>query len=353
MNETVDISGLPFAHGGPVGTGQFRARVEDFQVIEDTGVVPDGRGEHVWLCVRKRDTNTEWLARRLAKFAGVPARAVSYAGLKDRRALTTQWFSVHLPGREEPDWEGVNSSQLEVLDHTRHARKLQRGCLRGNRFVINVTDLGAEPHDLEARLARIAAQGVPNYFGEQRFGRDGDNIAHAAAMLSGAEIVRDRHLRGLYLSAARSVVFNATLARRVSAGTWNAAITGDVMVLTGSRSHFVLDAPDPAVVERVRDFDVHPSGPLWAGGETAARGEAGAVEADVLLRFATWSEGLRHAGLREERRPLRVAVDELSWEFVTPRTLRLRFGLPAGAYATAVLRELVCNPEVPEARAAS
>lgn len=338
-------AGLPgepaHAHGGPVGTGRLRSRPEDFEVEEILGFKPDGEGQHVLLWVQKRDTNTDWLAGRLARFAGVKRRDVGYAGLKDRHAVTRQWFSVDLAGRDAPDWSMLDLEGVTVLRAERHGRKLRRGTLQGNRFRLVIREVAAKPSVLEERLATVQRLGVPNYFGAQRFGRNGANLQAAAAMFRGRKI-RDRHARSLYLSAARSRVFNDILHVRVQRGDWNRPLAGDVMMLAGTRSHFLAGEADAELARRVREFDIHPTGPLWGRGELPTQAEARAMEAELPRRHPVFCQGLEQAGLEQERRPLRLPVPDLGWT-IDPdaRTLTLTFTLPAGAYATTVLREIV------------
>lgn len=327
--------------GRPAVQGVARATADDFRVTEELGFAPDGDGEHVLLCLRKRDVNTEWLARRLAAFAGVRPVDVGYAGLKDRRAVASQWFSVALAGKAEPDWHALESKEVEVLSAARHRRKLKRGALRGNRFEIVLRDLRGDVAGLGARLERVAREGVPNYFGEQRFGRAGDNLRHAQAWFAGEQRVSDRHRRGLYLSAARSWLFNAVLDRRVRAANWNRALPGEVLMLDGTHSIFTAEAVDAEIVRRVDEQDVHPTGPLWGRGATPACDEAADLEEEVLQPFADWRAGLERAGLTQERRALRLRVGDLQWTWPAPDVLRLDFHLARGCYATAVLRELV------------
>ncbi len=332
---------LPHAHGGPAGSGILRATPEDFEVEEVAGFAPDGEGQHVLLWVQKRNTNTDWLAGQLARFAGVKRRDVSYAGLKDRRALARQWFSVDLAGREAPDWSALGLDDVTVLRADRHRRKLRRGALEGNRFRIVVRELDADPAALAERLEAVRLEGVPNYFGEQRFGRDGGNLQAAEAMFQGKR-VRDRHRRGLYLSAARAWLFNDVLAVRITAGNWNRPLAGEVMMLAGSRSHFLVEAADAELERRVHEFDIHPTGPLWGRGELPTRAAAREVEAELPRRHPIFCRGLEQAGLEQERRPLRLPVPDLHWTHdPDARTLTLTFSLPAGAYATTVLREIV------------
>lgn len=332
---------LPRAHGLPPVTGRLRERDEDFAVVEELGFTPDGEGEHGLLWVRKAGANSEWVARQLAAYAGVPVSAIGYAGLKDRRALTSQWFSVHLPGRPDPGWGAFAVPGVEILEVHRHRRKLQRGALRGNRFTIRVRRLAGDRDALHQRLERVRRCGLPNYFGPQRFGREDGNLRAAGGLFAG-EIRRvDRHRRGLWLSAARSQLFNEVLALRVARRDWDQALAGDRLQLRGSGSHFAAPAVDQGLRERVLAFDLDPTGPLWGAGAALVSGEVADLEASVAARFPQWVAGLAGAGLRQERRPLRLAVEGLSAEPVDADGLLLDFALPAGAYATAVLRELV------------
>jgi tRNA pseudouridine13 synthase len=181
--------------------------------------------------------------------------------------------------------------------------------------------------------------GVPNYFGEQRFGRDGANIARARAMFAG-ESIRDRHLRGIYLSAARSLLFNEVLARRIDDGSWCQAREGDAFVLNGSNSFFVPELIDEAIVQRLSGGDIHPSGPLWGEGEPPSRAAVRELECGIAARHAELAAGLAGARLQQERRPLRVLPAEVAARWRDDATLELAFALPAGSYATAVVREL-------------
>jgi tRNA pseudouridine13 synthase len=338
MSGADPLDGLPRAFGDPPARGVIRAAPEDFVVEEVTGIEPSGAGEHAWLVVRKRGANTQWVAQRLARLAGVPPVAIGYAGLKDRHALTTQCFTVHLPGRPDPDWSALADGEIEVLAVTRHHRKLQRGALQGNRFSLSLRDLAGDGGALAERLSLIGRAGVPNYFGAQRFGRDAANLAAADALLRGAR--RPRHEQGLLLSAVRSQLFNAVLGARVAVGAWDRVLAGDVMQLDGRSALFPAEEADADVVDRAARLEIHPTGPLPGrrGRALEAAAEAARVESEALAAHADWVEGLARLGVEADRRALRLPVRELSWE-VAPGVLRLAFFLPAGGYATAVLRE--------------
>ena len=263
--------------------------------------------------------------------------------MKDRHAVTEQWFSVQLPGREAPDWHAMDSETITVLAHRRHTRKLRRGALRGNAFRIRVRNITGDTARLEQQLQRIAAQGVPNYFGEQRFGREGSNLETARRLFTNPQLRLSRNKRGIALSAARSLLFNRVLSGRVVAGTWNRALPGEALQLQGSHSFFVADSIDETLNARLERQDIHPTGPLHGRGETPAQGACRDLERDLLADCSDWMQGLEAAGLKQERRALRLVVEKLLWQWETPADLLLEFTLPAGAYATSVLREVVTD----------
>ena len=337
---------LPRAYGPAPARGRIKQHSEDFSVEELLGFEPEGEGPHAWLQIRKVDTNTHWLAGALARLAGVGRRDVGFAGLKDRAAVTTQWFSVPVEGRAEPDWQAIRSDQVTLLRVTRHRKKLRRGVLQGNRFRIRVQGLEGDTQALESRVGELAAGGVPNYFGEQRFGRDGSNVASAWEMLAGAKRVRDRDRRGLYLSTARSLLFNRVLARRVDDGSWRCVLPGEALMLDGSHSVFTLTEPDVDIDGRLARMDLHPTGPMWGRGDPLATGQALALEEAALVDCTAWCDGLVAAGLKSARRALRVPLAELGVDFEATDRLLLTFVLPAGAYATMAMRELIDSDPV-------
>jgi len=329
---------LAYALGKPETSGVIRSLPEDFQVDEDLGFDLSGEGEHACLHIRKRNSNTDFIAKQIVRLAGVKNMDVSYAGLKDRHALTTQWFSVYLSNKAEPDWSQLNSDEVEVLEVVRHNRKLRRGSLKGNHFKLVVRDLDGDIASLDQRLQRISSIGVPNYFGEQRFGRD--NLAKARGLFNAEFKVKDRNKRSMYLSAARSAIFNELLSTRVTAANWNQALAGDVMMLDGSHSVFTVEAVDEEIKRRITEFDIHPTGPMWGRGRLASASDALQLEQQCADNFALFCDGLEKAGMKQERRSLRLPVSRLEWQ-LDDNSLNLSFFLSSGSYATSVLRELL------------
>ncbi|KLJ00325.1 tRNA pseudouridine(13) synthase TruD [Luteimonas sp. FCS-9] len=348
---------LPRAHGEAALSATIRQDAEDFRVDELDAFAPSGSGEHLLLTIEKRGMNTAFVARLLAQWAGVDERAVGYAGLKDRHALTTQRFTVQLPGREDPDiaaleamGEGAGQA-LRVRARSRHARKLPRGALAGNRFALTLRDVAGDRMEIEARLRTIAADGVPNYFGEQRFGHGGGNVDKALAFFAAPRRRLGREQRALLLSSARSALFNQVLAARVAAGDWARGCDGEVWMLDGSRSVFGPEPWTKALAARAAAHDIHPTGPLWGRGETRALGAARDAELAALAdaRALALREGLERAGLSQERRAARLVPGGLAWEWEDGPVLRLGFSLPPGCYATSVLAELgaIANAATP------
>ena len=361
---------FPYAYGQPAASASFRVEPEDFKVDETLGFQPVGEGEHVYLQVWKRGENTAWVAEKIAELAKVQVMDVGYCGRKDRHAVTTQWFSVYMPKKElEPDWfalncetinneaihsETINSETIDdeaisnelinsttinddsiksaslkndslknsslknqsikILSVSRHQHKLRRGDHETNRFIIRLRDVDVEDKlAFEQKIARVLTHGVPNYFGEQRFGRNANNLPEAHAILVDGKRIRDKQKRGLMLSAARSYLFNQVLAARVLANNWQELLGGEP--------------------------EQFPSAPLWGRGRSTATDAALALEAEAMNAWAEWRDGLEHVGLLQERRALVLRPDAASWRWLD-NDVELSFSLGSGEFATTVLREL-------------
>lgn len=332
---------VPTALGEPLGHATLRRVPEDFLVREWLGFEADGEGDHVLLRVRKRGANTFWVAKQLARIAKVAPRDVGYAGLKDRDAVAEQAFTVPLRSAIGLEWSGVGGEGFEVLAAARHKRKLKRGALRGNEFVIVLRDFTGSMSALEARLRAIATQGVPNYFGPQRFGRDGNNLQVAYRWFEGGTAPDDRLQRGFAISAARSALFNAVVAERIRGQTWNRLLDGDLANLDGTGSIFAVESVDDTLAQRCEMLDIHPTGPLWHGASSATGG-VHALESKIAAELTVLARGLASVGLEAERRALRVRVADLR-STVEGNDVTLSFRLPRGAFATAVLHEMLDN----------
>ncbi|MCA1769421.1 MAG: tRNA pseudouridine(13) synthase TruD [Halomonas sp.] len=316
------------AEFGPPSAGEYRATPEDFQVAEVLDFAPEGEGEHLWLHIEKRDLTTAMAVRDLARLCEVSPRDVGYSGMKDRVAVTLN--------------DALAECGIRVLAEARHPRKLKRGVHRANRFRLRITGAALEDPELEARWARLVEHGVANYFGPQRFGPDGRNLQRARSLLARGWRKRDDR-DGMLLSAARSFLFNELLAERVHEGSWNRLLAGEVAILDGTASQFSVEAPDDELDARAARLDLHPSGILWGVGDSVAKEEALALESRLTERYPALCAGLEHAQVRLARRSLRLRLREPSLTR-GENALWLAFSLPRGAFATAVLRELIAHP---------
>jgi tRNA pseudouridine13 synthase len=332
----------PRACAGPAGQALLKHAAEDFRVEEQLGFAPEGRGQFLWLWVEKQGANTDWVASLLARLAKLGREQVSYAGLKDRHAITRQWFCLPLAEGAELDLSSLDPAEARVLRQSRHPQRLRRGEHQANRFLIRLRQFSGNRELAEQILRQIGQQGFPNYFGEQRFGRDNANLSAAWRWFNG-EIRPQRKEQGFYLSAARAYLFNRVLARRVEQGCWQRPLAGDLLQVAASGQYFPIAQPDAGLVERCVQGELCPTGPLYGGGEPRPRLEAETLEAGVLAEQALWTQGLKRQRLATERRALRCQAQGLSWDWQGD-DLQLSFGLPPGSFATALLRELVAWP---------
>ena len=324
---------LHYLYGRPEAVADFKSQPEDFIVDEILDIELTGEGEHVCLHIIKKQINTLDVAKKIAKQAGTHVKNVSYAGLKDRHGVCSQWFSVPVPIKKDVDFTELNDDFIFVAQQKRHNRKLRTGCHSGNRFTITLRNID-KPLDILSRINAVR-QGVPNYFGEQRFGHDGHNLTMAERMFAG-EHIRDRKLRSIVISAARSHIFNQLVSMRVKehglAKTWHR----EIFMLEGSNAFFEDDISDENIA-RLTSGDICLSAPL------VGKGEKGLIEQEkqFLEAFSAWHHGLAELGLKNERRALRLLPIDLEVKTLSSNSIELRFALPKGAFATAVLRELV------------
>lgn len=343
-----------YAHGAPIGSAVMRTEPEDFVVTEDLGFEPSGEGEHAFLMIRKRNTNSEWVARQIAKLVGVKKVDVGFAGMKDRRAVTTQAFTVKITGKSEPDWRELNhqsgdhdGEQIEVISSAYHQRKLKRGGLSGNHFCITLRQFDGDRSEIEQRLQAIGQRGFPNYFGEQRFGFGGNNLLSAAKMFKREMKVKDRAKRGIYLSAVRSYLFNRLLSLRVAADSWDQVIDGDWVWTIEDPRGFTFDQSNSQHMQQFEQNSLIHAGPLWGDGRSLTQSEALQFEQNISEPEQFWIEGLKSARMDQSRRALQVRVDDLQWRWDGSESLVVAFSLPSGSYATSLLRELclITKPE--------
>jgi len=332
-----------YLHTKPLAQGIIKSRPEDFVVIEELGYEPSSEGEHIYLWVEKIGLNTAFVAEQIAKFCQQPLRAVSYAGRKDKHAVTRQWFGIHVPGKKQFAWEDMVLDGFKVIKAIRHNKKLRIGALEGNRFELVVRQL-TDAQDVEQRLQKISSTGVPNYFGSQRFGDtryhpNGGNLDLAERMIGG-EAIKNRNKRSMAVSALRSWLFNEYIDQRLIGGYWDSPLSGDVCVLTGSNSFFVMQQKDSTIQNRLAQNDISLSAPMWGDGELDSQADAYQFEQNIAKQHNKVCTTLASLGLKQERRMIRLIPQNLQWQ-LSSDTLNIQFSLPSGCFATSVLREVL------------
>jgi tRNA pseudouridine13 synthase len=363
---------LPQPMKPPIKQALYKAKPEDFVVNERLEVDFTGEGEHLWLHIKKSGINTAYLAKLLSEWADIPLRDVGYSGLKDRLALTTQWFSLRLPKKQKPDSDFApvdikEHETVKIIAEHWHNKKLNRGTHNANQFVITLRDIEfakdqtlGDKSSVEQHLQTISKTGVPNYFGPQRFGFGGNNIREAlnlfARPLKSTSSAKKKNKRksavreqnSMELSAARSLIFNQILAARVQDGSWNTGLNGEVFNLNGSGSIFASEHMDETLQARLASGDIHPTAVMWGTGNNKVAGEAAELENTVVQQdalLAALATGLEQREVKAQRRALRLPVEDLSWRWADEQdgeqTLVLSFTLTTGSFATSVLASVV------------
>ncbi|MGI1677745.1 MAG: tRNA pseudouridine(13) synthase TruD [Cellvibrionaceae bacterium] len=307
-----------YAYDKPLSSALSRVEIDDFIVHEELGFSPSNEGEHIYIQIKKRNQNTQWIAKEIAKFIGVTPRDVGYCGLKDRFAETTQWFSIYDPKKAVLNWSEFSIEGVNILQTARHTFKLKPGMHEVNKFLIRLREIICDDH-LKDRLEKIK-NGVPNYFGEQRFGIDGNNLPQAESLLIRRQSIKNKKLRGLIISAARSYLFNTVLSERVSNANWLFSLKGEP--------------------------ESFPTAPMWGRGRPLSSETALKFESSALKNLSDLANGLEHVGLNQERRPLISVPYDFQYEIEKnendklEENLVVHFSLLPGQYATSVLREI-------------
>lgn len=371
LTHSADLNQLHYAYGQPECEGIYKVLPQDFIVEEQIAYPLSGDGEHLWCWVEKTGENTDWVLQQLAKWAAVSPSKIGVAGQKDRHAVTRQWFSIQLPGLVNPQIDDFKVPNVTILKSVRHQRKLQTGGLSGNRFTVVIRNIQSRTEGetdiiqaLQARLNLIKEQGVPNYYGEQRFGIHGRNLKQGEKLLAGELPKVKRNQKSLYLSSIRSWMFNALLSERIQQQNWNQLLPGDVLQLEGSNKWFIEDG-STELAQRVNALDLHPTGALFGRGDLPTEKSALEIEQSMAEPFKAWIVGLDHYGVKQDRRALRLLPLELEWQWIacstesedalsmafdklsfesdwrTAPALQLSFSLRSGSYATMVMRELL------------
>lgn len=314
---------FPRAYDDLLISGRFRSYPDDFIVNEVLGFAPTGDGEHVLLHIEKTGQNTHWVADEIAKQCHLDKKAVGYCGRKDRHAVTRQWLSLYDPKRTVNS-NGIDVEGVTILQMTRHIRKLRPGDHAENQFVIRLRDCyqrnqqspftKQEKTALEQEVSARLHQGVPNYFGSQRFGRECSNLFAAQAWLVDKKSP-PRQRKSMVMSAARAYLFNQVVAERVKQNNWQFSLEGDHLI------------------------DNLPTAPLWGRGRLTTSLTALALETEALDKYALWCHGLEHCGLQQERRLMKLCPTNVDVNWIED-DIELKFSLPSGAFATAVLAEI-------------
>lgn len=335
----------------------FKSSPSDFIVKENLTLDFSGHGEHLWLHIEKINLNTEFVAKLLAKWANIPARDVGFSGLKDRHGKTDQWFSLRLPKSQLPSQalsdfvsNKLNDGEsLNVLQQIWHLKKLNRSTHKSNDFIVTLKNVVGDKTAIDHQLKHICSTGIPNYFGAQRFGKHGNNLDHAQVffdkILNSDKPYRpDRYNKDdIYISTARSALFNAILETRVQQNTWRTAITGDVFMLSGTNSIFCSDINNE-LQNRINQADISPTAVLYGTGEPRHHSESLALQDSIINqeKFSTFKNGLLKINAKLSYRPLCLFIQNLAWQWQDD-TLTLSFTLPSGSYATSFLDTICAN----------
>ena len=339
------LAELNYFYGKPTVHGLYKQQYEDFIVIEELGFDLTGEGEHILVYLEKKDCNTIYVAEQLAKYVGISAKNVSYAGLKDRQAVTQQWFSLHMPGKETPDFSQFDLAGCRILQINRHNKKLKIGALKGNRFKIILRNL-SDKQVIEPKLNLIKQYGVPNYFGEQRFGREQNNIIQAIKWASGEISVKDRKKRSFYLSAARSAIFNQIVSQRIEQNIQQTVLDGDILQLSKSNSWFVSNSDElPLLQQRLQNGEINITAPMVGDSPLGTASVALEFETSCLKRWSCFEELFKKERMATIRRSILLRPEQFEWQWISENDIEISFYLPSGCYATSVLRELIIGKE--------
>ncbi len=323
-------------------SGTIRNQAADFRVTEINDIELSGNGEHLWLFIEKIDSNTNWVAKQLSNVCQVPQRQVGYAGLKDRHAITQQWFSIQLP--KVTDCEKIQAAladEITILKHGKHNKKIKTGQLDSNQFEIVIRDIDGDKQNIENNIANVIENGVPNYFGPQRFGHDMNNIQKVTDWFAGTIKVKSRNLKSILISTARSHIFNLILAQRIQNQQWDLCLKGDILQLNNSKSWFpACDATAKEIKKRLAEFDLHLTAAMW--GEDPAQTTDGAAELEKTIAesFPIYKQGFEKFKLKQDRRSMRIVPLDFHHKWLG-NDLKLNFKLLPGSYATGIIREIL------------
>lgn len=327
-----------YPYGPVVASAVLKSRPVDFEVSEELGFEPAGEGEHLFLLVEKSGLSTQDLIGCIARDYSLDQKFIGYSGLKDKHALTRQWLSLHLPGKN-PAYGLIEGNGYKVIKQARHTRKLRPGSHDYNAFKVLLRDVVGFSEQTREQLDAIAGRGFANYFGTQRFGRQQDNVKQALVELPRRRLKRSR--RSLLISALRSYLFNRVLAQRIRLGHWDLPLDGDVFMLRGTHSIFT-DRLDDALVDRYRLLDIASTGSLYGAGRNLLNGEPRSIEAQVYAACEEITSCLDQQGAKLQMRALRAVVNNFSYDYDSGnRSLLLKADLASGCYMTALIEHFI------------
>lgn len=331
-----DLSQWHHLYGEVKAEADFKLNPEDFVVTEQLSFEPCGEGEHLFLLIEKRQLNTQQVCEYLAKFFSRRLRDIGYAGLKDKQSVSRQWFSVQMNVLAQPDLSSLQADGIKLVKHIRHNKKLKIGALTANHFDIRLGNVSNKEWLLE-RL-ELVKSGVPNYFGEQRFGFKGNNLNWANRMADG-EVIKNKKVKGFALSASRAYLFNEVISERIKVGTFTKPQAGDVYMLSGSNSYFS-EAVSEKIETRLAQRDIHISAPLVGLGELVSAETTLELENEVISEYPSWQKMLADNGLKQERRSIGLFPAKMKWH-EQGQDVHVSFDLATGCFATSVLRECI------------
>lgn len=328
------LRALLYPYGDPVVEASFKSVPADFEVEEVLGFEPSGAGEHLFIWVEKIGLSTPELISRIAREHDFNAAQISHSGLKDKHAVTRQWLSLHLPGKDSPVKDVIGDG-YRVLRQVRHLKKLRPGSHQANRFRLRLRLVGMLGDVTRQQIEAVRSGGFANYFGDQRFGRKQDNVAQALLALDKRKLSRSR--RGLLVSALRSHLFNQILLRRIELNSWITPLPGDVFMLRGSRSIFTAEL-DKDLLLRYQQLDISSCASLYGSGTTMLSAEPLAIEQELYAQHAQIISCLERQRSQLQMRPLRAVVEDLNYSYDSEADLlELELVLPAGCYVTTLL----------------
>lgn len=323
----------PTAWGPPVCTASFKLEPEHFRVTELSDLKLSGSGDYLYLWVEKKGFDTHSVVMDLSRAVGIKPRDIGYSGRKDKQAVTRQWFSLYVPGGLSGHLP-AESPNYKILKTDQHVTGLSSGQHAGNQFKIRLTDVNGDRDAIEERLESIKQSGFPNYFGDQRFGSKYQNLTRGRRMLAGKLRVRERNQRSLYLSACRSFLFNEVLAERIRQDSWRNILPGDMGA-----------SPELYWPQTMSTYDSEMNGPLislYGDGDSVMSGETKHLEEQVYAMHQELCDGIRSSRVEWSTRPAVMFSNDLTYEWDNV-DLILRFSLSKGAFATALLSEIVAE----------